>query len=61
LKIGVGRPPDRVDPADYVLDRFARVERASVDDAVIRSLRVVEVFAVDGGEAARQAAGGLND
>ena len=61
LKIGVGRPPDRVDPADYVLDRFAKVERASVDDAVIRSLRVVEVFAVDGGEAARQAAGGLND
>lgn len=61
LKIGVGRPPDRVDPADYVLDRFARVERASVDDAVIRSLRVVEVFAADGGEAARQAAGGFND
>lgn len=61
LKIGVGRPPDRVDPADYVLDRFAKVERASVDDAVIRSLRVVEVFAADGGEAARQAAGGLND
>lgn len=61
LKMGVGRPPDRVDPADYVLDRFAKVERASVDDAVIRSLRVVEVFAADGGEAARQAAGGLND
>ena len=61
LKIGVGRPPDRVDPADYVLNRFAKVERASVDDAVIRSLRVVEVFAVDGGDAARQTAGELND
>jgi PTH1 family peptidyl-tRNA hydrolase len=61
LKIGVGRPPDRIDPADYVLNRFAKVERASVDDAVIRSLRVVEVFAIDGGDAARQVAGGLND
>ncbi|MGB5381364.1 MAG: aminoacyl-tRNA hydrolase [Acidimicrobiia bacterium] len=61
LKVGVGRPPDRVDPADFVLNRFAKVERASVDDAVIRSLRVVEAFAVDGGEAARQTAGELND
>ena len=61
LKIGVGRPPDRIDPADYVLNRFAKVERASVDDAVIRSIRVVEVFAIDGGDAARQAAGELND
>ena len=61
LKIGVGRPPDRVDPADYVLDRFAKVERAPIDEAVVRSLRVVEVFAVDGGEAARQTAGELND
>ncbi|MGB5532048.1 MAG: aminoacyl-tRNA hydrolase [Acidimicrobiia bacterium] len=48
LKVGVGRPPDRVDPADFVLNRFAKVERASVDDAVIRSLRVVEALAVDG-------------
>ena len=61
LKIGVGRPPDRVDPADYVLDRFAKVERASVDDAIVRSLRVVEVFAVDGGPAARETAGEFNN
>lgn len=61
LKVGVGRPPGRVDPADYVLNRFARVERAAVDDTVVRSLRVVEAFALEGGEAARQAAGELND
>jgi PTH1 family peptidyl-tRNA hydrolase len=61
LKIGVGRPPERVEPADYVLDRFAKVERAPIDEAVIRSLRVLEVFAVDGGDAARQTAGELND
>ena len=61
LKIGVGRPPDRVDPAAYVLDRFAKVERDSVDDTIIRSLRVIEVFAVAGGAAAREAAGELNN
>jgi PTH1 family peptidyl-tRNA hydrolase len=61
LKVGVGRPPVRVDPADYVLQPFAKVERAAVDDTVLRSLRVVEVFALAGGEAARQAAGELND
>jgi PTH1 family peptidyl-tRNA hydrolase len=61
LKVGVGRPPARVDPADYVLEPFAKVERAAVDDTVLRSLRVVEVFALAGGEAARQAAGELND
>ncbi|MEN8112763.1 MAG: aminoacyl-tRNA hydrolase [Actinomycetota bacterium] len=61
LKIGVGRPPDRIDPADYVLGRFAKVERSAVDDAVIRAVRVVEVFTVDGGDTARQTAGELND
>lgn len=61
LKVGVGRPDVRVDPADYVLERFAKVERAAVDDTVLRALRVVEVFALAGGEAARQAAGELND
>lgn len=61
LKVGVGRPPDRVDPADYVLNRFAKVERAVIDDTVLRSVRLVEAFAVEGGEVARQMAGELND
>jgi PTH1 family peptidyl-tRNA hydrolase len=61
LKLGVGRPPSRVDPADYVLDRFAKVERPGIDDAVIRAVQIVERFTVEGGESARQAAGDLND
>ncbi|HZJ49089.1 MAG TPA: aminoacyl-tRNA hydrolase [Acidimicrobiia bacterium] len=61
LKIGVGRPPGRVDPADYVLGRFAKVERATVEDSIIKAVQVVEVFSVEDGEAARQKAGELND
>lgn len=57
LKVGVGRPPDRVDPADYVLQRFSRKERHEMDDVVIRAARIAELFAAKGGEAARQAAG----
>jgi peptidyl-tRNA hydrolase, PTH1 family len=57
LKVGVGRPPARVDPADYVLDRFGKAERVEMDDVVIRAARLAEVFATQGGEAARQAAG----
>ena len=61
LKIGVGRPPDRVDPADYVLGRFAKVERSAIDDAIVRAISVLETFARDGGDAARQSAGEMND
>jgi len=61
LKMGVGRPPSRVDPADYVLSRFAKVERAAVDDSIMRAVQVVEAFAREGGESARQMAGELND
>ncbi len=61
LKIGIGRPPSRVDPADYVLGRFAKVERSAIDDTIARGVSVLDTFARDGGQAARQAAGELND
>lgn len=61
LKIGVGRPPQRIDPADYVLERFNKAERQAMDDVVLRAAQVAEVFATEGGEAARQRAGELND
>lgn len=60
LKIGVGRPPERIDPADFVLQRFSKSERATMDDVVITAARVAEIFATEGGEAARQQAGELN-
>ena len=60
LRIGVGRPPDRVDPADYVLGRFSRRERDAVPDVAIAAGSLIENFVVDGGEAARQQAGEIN-
>lgn len=61
LKVGVGRPPSEVDPADYVLGRFRSQEREPIDVAVYRAADVVESFITHGGEHARQYAGELND
>ncbi len=60
LKVGVGRPPGRTDPADFVLRRFGKVERPEIDDALVRALGIIGVFAGEGGEAARRAAGESN-
>jgi PTH1 family peptidyl-tRNA hydrolase len=50
VRIGVGRPPDRMDPADYVLGRFAKADEkdveASVDAAIEAARTVVELGAV---------------
>jgi PTH1 family peptidyl-tRNA hydrolase len=34
VRVGVGRPPPRVDPADWVLGRFARADDAAVERCV---------------------------
>ncbi|HEV3475161.1 MAG TPA: aminoacyl-tRNA hydrolase [Actinomycetota bacterium] len=46
VRLGVGRPPGRKDPADYVLEPFAKAERVDVDllveegaDAVLTLVR----------------------
>ena len=60
LKIGVGRPPGRMDPADFVLNRFTTVERSDMDLTVAQAADVVETFILEGGEVARQRAGESN-
>lgn len=42
LKVGIGRPPGRQDPADYVLSRFSKKEREEVDPVVEDAAEVVE-------------------
>lgn len=60
LKCGVGRPPGRQNPADFVLKPFSRKEREEIDLVVQLAADVVETFVTDGGDAARQQAGELN-
>ena len=55
LRIGVGRPPGRMDPADFVLQRFRDDEDADI--LIQEAADVLEAFATGGEEAARQAAG----
>jgi PTH1 family peptidyl-tRNA hydrolase len=47
LKIGVGRPPGRTDPADFVLSTFSKVEREEVDFLLDDAADVVELFLTD--------------
>jgi PTH1 family peptidyl-tRNA hydrolase len=60
LKCGVGRPPGRMDPADFVLRPFSAAEREEAALMVQLAADLVEVFARDGGDAARQRAGEMN-
>lgn len=55
LRIGVGRPPGRMDPADFVLQRFGPDEEA--DLLTQEAADVLEAFVSGGAEAARQVAG----
>jgi PTH1 family peptidyl-tRNA hydrolase len=47
LKVGVGRPPEGVDPADYVLSPFSRAERSALDSLIEDAADVVETWLVD--------------
>jgi PTH1 family peptidyl-tRNA hydrolase len=44
LRIGIGRPPEHLDPADFVLSKFKRSEQQPMDDAVVRAAEGVELW-----------------
>ena len=44
MRIGIGRPPGRMDPADYVVRKFDRGEAALFDDALSRAVDAVEIW-----------------
>lgn len=57
LKCGVGRPPGRMDPADFVLRRFTAKEQPEIDLMIELAADVVERFISEGGPAAQQLTG----
>lgn len=48
VRLGIGRPPGRMDPADYVLRAFAGKEREEVDLSCARAAAAIEVLALRG-------------
>ncbi len=50
-RFGIGRPPGRMDPADYVLRRFSAAERTELDLGVDLCADAVEALLADGLEA----------
>lgn len=52
LRVGIGRPPEGVDPADHVLTRFTPEERAVMDPALERAADAVETAIREGLHAA---------
>ena len=50
VRFGIGRPPGRMDAADYVLADFAAAERKELDFLVDRAADVVEAIVLEGVE-----------
>ena len=53
VRVGIGRPPGRQDPADWVLDPFSSAERAALPVLVSEAADAVELL-VEGGLLAAQ-------
>lgn len=48
LRIGIGRPPGRMEPADYVLQNFREEEIGLVDELLDRSAEATRTFIKEG-------------
>jgi peptidyl-tRNA hydrolase, PTH1 family len=48
LRIGIGRPPGRMDPSDYVLQNFSRDEMKILSEIIDRAADAALAFVVDG-------------
>jgi peptidyl-tRNA hydrolase, PTH1 family len=53
VRVGIGRPPGRQDPADFVLKDFSAVERKELDLLVAEAADALESLLVKGLEAAQ--------
>ena len=52
VKIGIGRPPEGLAVATYVLQDFSKVEREKIDEAVLQAIEAVKALVVLGTEKA---------
>jgi PTH1 family peptidyl-tRNA hydrolase len=52
LRIGIGRPPGRMDPADYVLQDFSAEEEVLLDEVLEHAVDAIEAWLDQGIEAA---------
>ena len=48
LRVGIDRPPGKMDPADYVLLPFAELEKALVGQAVDLAVSAIDCWLTDG-------------
>lgn len=48
LRFGVGRPPGRQEPADYVLEEFNRNEKEEVEIRVQKSVDIIRDYITEG-------------
>ncbi len=43
VRVGVGRPPPQMDPADYVLGRFAKADDDALEECLERATEAVRL------------------
>lgn len=55
VRVGIGRPPGRQDPADFVLSPFSSAERKELPFVLDRAADAVETLVLRGLEAAQNA------
>ena len=52
LKVGIGRPPQGMDPAEYVLASFDEIQQSQLDGVLSRSAESLKVMLLEGIEMA---------
>jgi PTH1 family peptidyl-tRNA hydrolase len=52
LKVGIGRPPEGMDPAEYVLEVFDSIEEPRLDQILSRAAESVRILLLEGLEKA---------
>jgi peptidyl-tRNA hydrolase, PTH1 family len=54
VRVGIGRPPGRQDPADFVLSNYSATERKELDINLVEAADAVESLVADGLEKTQQ-------